>query len=148
MAKLKKILIPNIGDFDSVEVIEVMVKVGDVITEEDSMITVESDKASMDIPAPESGLVKSIEIKVGDVVKEGSLILSIDSHPKESQKESVPEEENQATQKIEAQPLTKKEGSDEEYDIAVLGSGPGGYTAAFRAADLGMKVVLIERYTT
>ena len=148
MAKLKKILIPNIGDFDSVEVIEVMVKVGDVITEEDSLITVESDKASMDIPAPESGLVKSIEIKVGDVVKEGSLILSIDSHPKESQKESVPEEENQATQKIEAQPLTKKEGSDEEYDIAVLGSGPGGYTAAFRAADLGMKVVLIERYST
>ena len=148
MAKLKKILIPNIGDFDSVEVIEVMVKVGDVITEEDSLITVESDKASMDIPAPESGLVKSIEIKVGDVVKEGSLILSIDSHPKESQKESVPEEEKQAPQKIEAQPLTKKEGSDEEYDIAVLGSGPGGYTAAFRAADLGMKVVLIERYTT
>ena len=148
MAKLKKILIPNIGDFDSVEVIEVMVKVGDVITEEDSLITVESDKASMDIPAPESGLVKSIEIKVGDVVKEGSLILSIDSHPKESQKESVPEEEKQATQEIEAQPLPKKEGSDEEYDIAVLGSGPGGYTAAFRAADLGMKVVLIERYTT
>ena len=148
MAKLKKILIPNIGDFDSVEVIEVMVKVGDVITEEDSLITVESDKASMDIPAPESGLVKSIEIKVGDVVKEGSLILSIDSHPKESQKESVPEEEKQATQKIEVQPLPKKEGSDEEYDIAVLGSGPGGYTAAFRAADLGMKVVLIERYTT
>ena len=148
MAKLKKILIPNIGDFDSVEVIEVMVKVGDLITEEDSLITVESDKASMDIPAPESGLVKSIEIKVGDVVKEGSLILSIDSHPKESQKESVPEEEKQATQKIEAQPLTKKEGSDEEYDIAVLGSGPGGYTAAFRAADLGMKVVLIERYST
>ena len=148
MAKLKKILIPNIGDFDSVEVIEVMVKVGDVITEEDSLITVESDKASMDIPAPESGLVKSIEIKVGDAVKEGSLILSIDSHPKESQKESVPEEEKQATQKIEAQPLPKKEGSDEEYDIAVLGSGPGGYTAAFRAADLGMKVVLIERYTT
>ena len=147
MAKLKKILIPNIGDFDSVEVIEVMVKVGDVITEEDSLITVESDKASMDIPAPESGLVKSIEIKVGDAVKEGSLILSIDSHPKESQKESVPEEEKQATQKIEAQPLPKKEGSDEEYDIAVLGSGPGGYTAAFRAADLGMKVVLIERYT-
>ena len=148
MAKLKKILIPNIGDFDSVEVIEVMVKVGDVITEEDSLITVESDKASMDIPAPESGLVKSIEIKVGDVVKEGSLILSIDSHPKESEKESVPEEEKQTTQKIEAQPLPKKGGGDEEYDIAVLGSGPGGYTAAFRAADLGMKVVLIERYTT
>jgi len=78
MTQLKKINIPNIGDFDSVEVIEVMVKVGDEIKEEDSLITVESDKASMDIPSPESGLVKSIDIKVGDVVKEGSLILSIE----------------------------------------------------------------------
>ena len=106
-------ILPDIGEgIVECEVIEWKVKVGDLITEEDSLITVESDKASMDIPAPESGLVKSIEIKVGDVVKEGSLILSIDSHPKESQKESVSEEENQATQKIEAQPLTKKEGSD------------------------------------
>ena len=148
MAELKKIHIPNIGDFDSVEVIEVMVQVGDEIKEEDSLITVESDKASMDIPSPTSGLVKSIDIKVGDVVKEGSLILSIDSEIEDSSKEPVPEEKKQANQKKGTQPSPQSEKSDEEYDVAVLGSGPGGYTAAFRAADLGLKVVLIERYTT
>lgn len=148
MAELKKIHIPNIGDFDSVEVIEIMVKVGDKINIEDSLITVESDKASMDIPSPASGLVKSINIKVGDEVKEGSLILSIDSEIEDSSKEKAPAEKKQTSQKKETQPSPQNEKSDEEYDVAVLGSGPGGYTAAFRAADLGLKVVLIERYTT
>ena len=148
MAELKKIHIPNIGDFDSVEVIEVMVKVGDKINIEDSLITVESDKASMDIPSPASGLIKSIDIKVGDEVKEGSLILSIDSEIEDSSGEKAPEEKKQATQKKEVQSAPQGDKSDEEYDVAVLGSGPGGYTAAFRAADLGLKVVLIERYTT
>jgi dihydrolipoamide dehydrogenase len=148
MAELKKIYIPNIGDFDSVEVIEIMVKVGDKINIEDSLITVESDKASMDIPSPASGLVKSINIKVGDEVKEGSLILSIDSEIENSSKEKAPAEKKQTSQKKETQPSPQNEKSDEEYDVAVLGSGPGGYTAAFRAADLGLKVVLIERYTT
>ena len=148
MAELKKIHIPNIGDFDSVEVIEIMVKVGDKINIEDSLITVESDKASMDIPSPASGLIKSIDIKVGDEVKEGSLILSIDSEIEDSSKEKAPAEKKQTSQKKETQPSPQNEKSDEEYDVAVLGSGPGGYTAAFRAADLGLKVVLIERYTT
>nr|AAR38213.1 dihydrolipoamide dehydrogenase [uncultured marine bacterium 580] len=148
MAELKKIHIPNIGDFDSVEVIEVMVKVGDKINIEDSLITVESDKASMDIPSPASGLIKSIDIKVGDEVKEGSLILSIDSEIEDSSGEKAPEEKKQATQKKEVQPAPQGDKSDEEYDVAVLGSGPGGYTAAFRAADLGLKVALVEKYTT
>ena len=148
MAELKKIHIPNIGDFDSVEVIEVMVKVGDKINIEDSLITVESDKASMDIPSPASGLIKSIDIKVGDEVKEGSLILSIDSEIEDSSEEKAPEEKKQTTQKKEVQPAPQGDKSDEEYDVAVLGSGPGGYTAAFRAADLGLKVALVERYTT
>ena len=148
MAELKKIHIPNIGDFDSVEVIEVMVKVGDKINIEDSLITVESDKASMDIPSPASGLIKSIDIKVGDEVKEGSLILSIDSEIEDSTGEKAPEEKKQTAQKKEVQPAPQGDKSDEEYDIAVLGSGPGGYTAAFRAADLGLKVALVERYTT
>jgi dihydrolipoamide dehydrogenase len=148
MAELKKIHIPNIGDFDSVEVIEVMVKVGDKINIEDSLITVESDKASMDIPSPASGLIKSIDIKVGDEVKEGSLILSIDSEIEDSSGEKAPEEKKQTTQKKEVQPAPQGDKSDEEYDVAVLGSGPGGYTAAFRAADLGLKVALVERYTT
>ena len=148
MAELKKIHIPNIGDFDSVEVIEVMVKVGDKINIEDSLITVESDKASMDIPSPASGLIKSIDIKVGDEVKEGSLILSIDSEIEDSSGKKAPEEKKQTTQKREVQPAPQGDKSDEEYDVAVLGSGPGGYTAAFRAADLGLKVALVERYTT
>ena len=148
MAELKKIHIPNIGDFDSVEVIEVMVKVGDKINIEDSLITVESDKASMDIPSPASGLIKSIDIKVGDEVKEGSLILSIDSEIEDLSGEKAPEEKKQATQKKEVQPAPQGNKNDEEYDVAVLGSGPGGYTAAFRAADLGLKVALVERYTT
>ena len=148
MAELKKIHIPNIGDFDSVEVIEIMVKVGDKINIEDSLITVESDKASMDIPSPASGLIRSLDIKVGDEVKEGSLILSIDSEIEDTSEVKAPAEKKQPTQKKEAQPSPQNEKSDEEYDVAVLGSGPGGYTAAFRAADLGLKVVLIERYTT
>jgi len=148
MAELKKIYIPNIGDFDSVEVIEIMVKVGDKINIEDSLITVESDKASMDIPSPASGIIKSLDIKVGDEVKEGSLILSIDSEIEDASEVKAPAEKKQPTQKKETQPSPQNEKSDEEYDVAVLGSGPGGYTAAFRAADLGLKVVLIERYTT
>ncbi|MDC6466973.1 dihydrolipoyl dehydrogenase [Methylophilaceae bacterium] len=148
MAELKKIHIPNIGDFDSVEVIEIMVKVGDKINIEDSLITVESDKASMDIPSPASGLIKSLDIKVGDEVKEGSLILSIDSEIEDTSDVKAPAEKKQTSQKKATQPSPQNEKSDEEYDVAVLGSGPGGYTAAFRAADLGLKVVLIERYTT
>jgi dihydrolipoamide dehydrogenase len=148
MAELKKIYIPNIGDFDSVEVIEIMVKVDDKINIEDSLITVESDKASMDIPSPASGLIKSLDIKVGDQVKEGSLILSIDSEIEDASGVKAPEGEKQTTQKKETQCSLQNEKSDEEYDVAVLGSGPGGYTAAFRAADLGLKVIIIERYTT
>ena len=148
MAELKKIHIPNIGDFDSVEVIEIMVKVGDKINIEDSLITVESDKASMDIPSPASGLIRSLDIKVGDEVKEGSLILSIDSEIEDTSEVKALAEKKQTSQKKETQPSPQNEKSDEEYDVAVLGSGPGGYTAAFRAADLGLKVVLIERYTT
>jgi len=148
MAELKKIHIPNIGDFDSVEVIEIMVKVGDKINIEDSLITVESDKASMDIPSPVSGLIKSLDIKVGDEVKEGSLILSIDPGIQDSSEIKAPAEKKLTSQKKETKPSPQNEKSDEEYDVAVLGSGPGGYTAAFRAADLGLKVVLIERYTT
>ncbi|MBT3917658.1 MAG: dihydrolipoyl dehydrogenase [Nitrosomonadales bacterium] len=149
MAEFKKIHIPNIGDFDSVEVIDVMVNVGDEIKEEDSLITVESDKASMDIPSPEAGLIKSIDTKVGDIVKEGSLILSIELQTNnKSTIESSPAEKKHSTQKPVTQSSSEIKSSDAEYDVAVLGSGPGGYTAAFRAADLGKKVILIERYST
>lgn len=149
MAEFKKIHIPNIGDFDSVEVIDVMVNVGDEIREEDSLITVESDKASMDIPSPEAGLIKSIDTKVGDIVKEGSLILSIELQTNnKSTIESSPAKKKHSTQKPVTQSSSEIKSGDAEYDVAVLGSGPGGYTAAFRAADLGKKVILIERYST
>jgi dihydrolipoamide dehydrogenase len=102
----------------------------------------------MDIPSPESGLVKSIDIKVGDVVKEGSLILSIEPLASDTPNESKKEPPKQDTKKTQVEPASKSEKNDDEYDVAVLGSGPGGYTAAFRAADLGKKVILIERYST
>jgi pyruvate/2-oxoglutarate dehydrogenase complex dihydrolipoamide acyltransferase (E2) component len=107
MAELKKIYIPNIGDFDSVEVIEIMVKVGDKINIEDSLITVESDKASMDIPSPASGLIKSLDIKVGDEVKEGSLILSIDSEIEDTSEVKAPEKKNKPLKRKRLSPHLK-----------------------------------------
>ena len=154
MTKLIPIPIPDIGDFDSVEVIEVMVKVGDLIKKEDSLITVESDKASMDIPSPFEGVVKEIKIKVGDQVKQGVEILTISSTKKSA--ESTPikqvEKKSESAQKDES-PKVKPQATEGKTpdlicEVVVLGSGPGGYTAAFRAADLGKKVILIERYST
>ena len=150
MANLIPIPIPDIGDFDSVEVIEIIVKVGDSIKKEDPLITVESDKASMDIPSPFDGVVEEIKVKIGDQVKEGVEIITITSSEEISKKETSNEKE--AVKKIEltnTQPQTKDSKTpDLIYEVAILGSGPGGYTAAFRASDLGKKVILIERYST
>ncbi len=159
MSNLVEVLVPDIGNFESVDVIEVLVKVGDVIAKEDSLITVESDKASMDIPSAQAGVVKEIKVKVGDKVAKGHLILLIDESattaapsvvavaPKPAP--SVPSPQSTTPS---PQPLTKASrpltSSDLHAEVVVLGSGPGGYTAAFRAADLGKKVVLIERYDT
>ena len=161
MANTFQITVPDIGNFDSVEVIDVIVKVGDTIKKEDSLITVESDKASMDIPSTHEGKVTSIDVKVGDKVKQGSNILvielnaSVEKSPKAESKTEVKPEAKVDTKKesppeITPQPVAKKSDaiSTHETQVVVLGSGPGGYTAAFRAADLGMKVMLIERYDT
>ena len=151
MTQIKTISIPNIGNFDNVEVIEIMVTTGDIIKKEDSLITVESDKASMDIPSPEEGIVQEIKLKVGDQVKQGSTILTINQEqiasektPKKIDKKKLGVDEKKSAVKI----SSNNETSDLTCDVAVLGSGPGGYTAAFRAADLGQKVILIERYAT
>ena len=157
MANTFQITVPDIGNFDSVEVIEVIVKTGDMIKKEDSLITVESDKASMDIPSTHEGKITKIDLKVGDKVKQGSNILVIELSGSSDKPQKV---EN----KIEIKEIVKKEvpplapsetsakksdvTSTHETEVVVLGSGPGGYTAAFRAADLGKKVVLIERYST
>ena len=159
MSNLVEVLVPDIGNFDSVDVIEVLVKVGDVIAKEDSLITVESDKASMDIPSAQAGVVKEIKVKVGDKVAKGHLILLIDESattaapsvaavaPKPAPSVPSPQSTTPSPQPLTAasRPLTS---SDLHAEVVVLGSGPGGYTAAFRAADLGKKVVLIERYDT
>ena len=133
-----EVKVPDIGDFKNVEVIEVLVKPGDAVAKEQSLITLESDKATMEIPSPGAGIVKELRIKVGDKVSQGSPILVLES----GQAEKKPE-----APKASPAP-TPSAAADLECDVLVLGAGPGGYSAAFRAADLGLKTVLVERYPT
>lgn len=155
MSKLVEVLVPDIGNFDSVDVIEVLVNVGDTIALEDSLIIVESDKASMDIPSSHAGVVKEIKVNVGDQVAKDTVVLMIESAA-ESSKETATAAPNAPT--LVANPAAEAEKTtptaaapagdhDLSVQVVVLGSGPGGYTAAFRAADLGLKVALIERYS-
>jgi dihydrolipoamide dehydrogenase len=137
MARLVDVKVPDIGDFKDVEVIEILVKPGDTVAKEQSLISLESDKASMEIPAPEAGVVKELVIKLGDKVSQGSVILRLES----GEKTKSPDEEPKP---VPIQPT--QSGSSFDCDMLVLGSGPGGYSAAFRAADLGMKTILVERY--
>ena len=156
MNSLMEILVPDIGNFEHVDVIEILVKIGDVINIDDSLITVESDKASMDIPSSQAGVVKEIKIKVGDKVAKGSLILIIEPEIKANATLAKTELPAAIVKEVSATKVntleTKQTPSNGSIDIStqvvVLGSGPGGYTAAFRAADLGLQVVLIERYST
>ena len=161
MSNIVEVLVPDIGNFDSVDVIEVLVKVGDVIAVEDSLITVESDKASMDIPSSVAGTVKEVKVSVGDKVAKGSLMLLVEaiastvSAPAQvavAQTATVQATPVQTAPAQTASPVVSSSSvipaSDLHAEVVVLGSGPGGYTAAFRAADLGKKVVLIERYST
>ena len=136
MADLVEVKVPDIGDFKDVEVIEILVKPGERVTKEQSLISLESDKATMEIPSPGEGVVKSLAIKVGDKVSQGSVILQL-----EAPGLAVPEAPKAAP--AVAAPAAN---ADLECDMLVLGAGPGGYSAAFRAADLGLKTVLVERY--
>jgi dihydrolipoamide dehydrogenase len=139
-----EVKVPDIGDFKSVEVIEVLVKPGDTVAKEQSLVTLESDKATMEIPSPGAGVVKELKLKLGDKVSKGSLILLLDSSEKAS---SVIEAPKPETPPASPTPLVRgATEADLECDILVLGAGVGGYSAAFRAADLGMKTVLVERY--
>ncbi len=134
-----EIKVPDIGDFDAVEVIEILVSPGDKIEVETSLISVESDKAAMEIPSPEAGIVKDVLIAVGDQVSEGSTILVLEVNSVATAPVDKP------TTPV-AKATMNTDTVDESTEVVVLGSGPGGYTAAFRAADLGKKVVLTERY--
>jgi len=164
----QEIKVPNIGDFKDVDVTELLVKPGDMIEKEQSLISVESDKATMEIPSPSSGKVKEVLVKLGDKVSEGTPIVVIEEAAEQPADKSAPAP---ARPREQVQPEAKTqtpsppaatsgpasspsaapapapvEGADLHAELLVLGSGPGGYTAAFRAADLGRKVILVERY--
>lgn len=151
-----QVKVPDIGDFKEVEVIELLVKIGETIKVDQSLITVESDKASMEIPSSHAGIVKALNVKVGDKVAEGSVVLEIET-ANESAPVSAPASTSAPTSastpastptSAPAVPSNTNSPVDIECDMLVLGAGPGGYSAAFRAADLGMNTVLVERYST
>ena len=156
------IQVPDIGDFDEVAIIELLVKVGDTVAVDQSLITVESDKASMEIPSSHAGVVTALNVKLGDKVKQGSVIVSVDvtneavllpttmSAPASSP--ALTTAAAPSTTVSPSPPVTTTLPSsyagavDMDCDVLVLGGGPGGYSAAFRAADLGLNVVIVERY--
>jgi dihydrolipoamide dehydrogenase len=163
MSQTIEIKIPDIGDFKEVAVIEVLVKPGDVIKVEDSIVTLESEKASMDVPSPAAGTVKAVKVKVGDMVAEGTVVLLLETEATQA----APAPAQPATSAPAAKPAAPAAAApsepvrapaplastfagqvDVECDLLVLGAGPGGYSAAFRAADLGLKTVMVERYAT
>jgi len=137
-----RVEVPDIGDFDDVPVIEVHVAPGDTVALDDPLVTLESDKATMDIPAPATGIVKDVKVSVGDRVSEGTLILDLQTGERQAADQPQAAGQQQAPA---AKPPAVQRG-DVHAEVLVLGSGPGGYTAAFRAADLGKAVVLVERY--
>lgn len=148
MSQMIEVKVPDIGDFKSVDVIEVLVKVGDTVQKEDALITLESDKASMDIPSSHAGTIKEMLIKVGDKASEGSLICKMEVEGVAAAP-SKPASAPAAAAPVAAPAASKHGGSaDLTCQMLVLGAGPGGYTAAFRAADLGMQTVLVERWAT
>ena len=134
MGKLMDVTVPDIGDFKDIPVIEILVKPGDLVKKEDSLVSLESDKATMEVPSPAAGVVKSVNVKIGDKVSQGALVLVLETAEVEAPAQSAPA------------PITPDSTADITCEMVVLGAGPGGYSAAFRAADLGMKVILVERY--
>lgn len=146
MSSNLKINVPDLGGASDVEVIEILVAVGDKIKAEDSLITVESDKASMDVPSSSSGTVKKITVNVGDQINVGDLIIELeaDDTSAKSTEDSSQAKAQPAAENSVSEPVNKN--GDTHSKIVVIGSGPGGYTAAFRAADLGQQVTLIEKY--
>jgi dihydrolipoamide dehydrogenase len=145
-----EVRVPDIGDFSDVPVIELLVAPGDTVAVEEPLITLESDKATMDVPAPVAGTVKELRVAVGDRVSEGSVILLLEAAEAatdagQPEAPATDGDQPQAPAPATAAPVPA---GDVHAEVVVIGSGPGGYTAAFRAADLGLRTVLIERYDT
>ncbi|MEP6484732.1 MAG: biotin/lipoyl-containing protein, partial [Rudaea sp.] len=164
-----EVKVPDIGDYTNIPVIEVLVKPGDTVAKDQGLITLESDKATMEVPSSVAGTVKEVKVKVGDEVSEGHVVVVIESSaeaaaPKTEAKVAAAAPTKSEPAKTEQKPATTAalantaqapksannsgRKADIECQVCVLGSGPGGYTAAFRAADLGQNTVLIERYAT
>ncbi len=147
MSDVIEIKVPDIGDFEDVDVIEVYVSPGANVNVEDPLISLESDKAAMDVPSPSAGVVSEVKVAVGDKVSQGSLIVVLQGTaaepPATTTNATSPASEKE---KPAATPMAAAASGDMHAEVLVLGSGPGGYTAAFRAADLGKKTVLVERY--
>jgi dihydrolipoamide dehydrogenase len=162
-----EVKVPDIGDFKDIPVIDVLVKVGDTVNKEDSLVSLESDKATMDVPSTHTGIVKEMKVKNGDKVSQGTLIAvletaaSVAAAPGAAAAPSAPAPAAQAALQSPPPPPAQSQSvrqaltstlasldADLHAEVLVLGAGPGGYTAAFRAADLGKKVVLVERYAT
>ena len=142
-----EIKVPDIGDSGEVEVIEVAVAAGDTVAVEQTLITLESDKATMDVPSPSAGTIESVALKVGDKVVQGALIASL-SETATPEAAGAAAEPEPTGNKSREEPVSvgSPRGAELNAQVVVLGAGPGGYTAAFRAADLGMDTVLVERY--
>jgi len=162
VSELSEVRVPDIGDFADVPVIEIHVSPGDEVALEDPLVTLESDKATMDVPAPFSGVVKQLSVKIGDRVSEGSVLLTIESDgaapseggapPAEAPSERPASEGGDGARAPTPAPAAPAPAAapagDYDAQVLVIGSGPGGYTAAFRAADLGLHTILVERYET
>ena len=162
MSKTIAVNVPDIGNFKDIPVIEILVKVGERVTAEQSLITLETDKATMDVPAPAAGVVKELKLKVGDTVSEGSVILMLEATEDrgagiEESATPAPAIAISSHAPTTAQPASTQSSipapqssikGDIHAEVVVLGAGPGGYTAAFRAADLGKQVVLIEKFAS
>jgi dihydrolipoamide dehydrogenase len=144
----QEVRVPDIGDFTDVPVIEIHVAAGDEVAVEDPLVTLESDKATMDVPAPFAGVVTQLRVSIGDRVSEGSVLMTVSADgaaPAEEEPAAPPEA---PAAPAEAAPPAAPSGGERDARVLVIGSGPGGYTAAFRAADLGLKTIMIERYET
>ncbi|HGM1047003.1 TPA: biotin/lipoyl-containing protein, partial [Neisseria gonorrhoeae] len=146
---LVELKVPDIGGHENVDIIAVEVNVGDTIAVDDTLITLETDKATMDVPAEVAGVIKEVKVKVGDKISEGGLIVVVEAEgaaaaPK-AEAAAAPAQEAPKAAAPAPQAAQFGGAADAEYDVVVLGGGPGGYSAAFAAADEGLKVAIVER---
>ncbi|AVR89523.1 pyruvate dehydrogenase, dihydrolipoamide dehydrogenase [Thauera aromatica K172] len=154
MSQMIEVKVPDIGGFDAVPVIELFVKAGDTIAVDDAICTLESDKATMDVPSPVAGVVKEVQVALGDKVSEGAVLIKVEAAgapagaAAATNTTPAPAPTGAPAPAVPPTAAAHAGAVDLEYDLVVLGAGPGGYSAAFRAADLGLRTAIVERYAT